>query len=207
MHRTPLFILCTALCTPVALAGNLLDKAREGLAGAGEVVSETVKSVTAKESPEETRSKIDATEAATLARLLQSNAGAAALYDQSFGYAVFDTRKLSIMITTGFGAGVAVETESGARTYMRMATGGVNVGMGGELFQLVILFEDEATFRNFVTQGWEAGAGGGVVLGADTTEAESRFNDGKAVYKLTQTGLKLAADITGTRYWKDDALN
>lgn len=58
------------------------------------------------------------------------------------GYAVFDTRKFSFLVTAGFGAGVAVDRSSGERTYMKMVTGGANIGKGGEFFQLAILFED-----------------------------------------------------------------
>ncbi|MDG2304565.1 MAG: hypothetical protein P8R42_07885 [Candidatus Binatia bacterium] len=62
------------------------------------------------------------------------------LYEDSFGYAVFDSRKTSFMIGTAFGAGVAVERAAGTRTYMQMATGGINVGMGAQWYQVVFLF-------------------------------------------------------------------
>ena len=111
------------------------------------------------------------------------------------------------MITSGFGAGVAVEKASGQRNYMKMATGGVNVGMGGEFFQLVILFENKKTFDNFVNEGFEAGSEASAVAGSEAKDAEARFTQGMAVYELTEKGLKLAVDFTGTKYWKDDDLN
>ena len=111
------------------------------------------------------------------------------------------------MITTGYGAGVAVEKSSGKRTYMKMATGGANIGIGGEFFKLVILSQGEKTFRSFMDSGIEAGTAASVVLGTDSTGADIHFTDGTAVYQLTEKGLKLSADITGTKYWKDDDLN
>lgn len=120
---------------------------------------------------------------------------------------MFDTRKFSLLITTGFGAGVAVEQGSGKRTYMKMATGGANIGLGGEFFQLVIMFEKPDDFRRFVEEGFEAGTAAGAVAGDDSVAANVRFTDGKAVFQLTEKGLKLAADITGTKYWKDEDLN
>jgi hypothetical protein len=40
---------------------------------------------------------------------------------------------------------------------MKVATGGANMGVGGEFFQLVILFEDAKTFGAFMDRGIEAG--------------------------------------------------
>jgi lipid-binding SYLF domain-containing protein len=188
-------------------AEGLLDGVKQGVSGAIDVATDTAKSITEKETPAETRKKIDTMADATLERLLAQNSGAKKLYGQSHAYAVFDTRKFSFMITTGYGAGVAVEKSSGKRTYMKMATGGANVGIGGEFFQLVILFENEKRFRSFMDSGIEAGTAAAAVLGTDSTGADIHFTDGTAVYQLTEKGLKLAADITGTKYWIDDDLN
>jgi lipid-binding SYLF domain-containing protein len=188
-------------------AAGLLDDVKSGVSGAVGTVTDAARSITEEESPAETRKKIDTMEASTLKRLFAQNRGARKLYDASFGYAVFDTRKFSFMITTGYGAGVAVEKASGKRTYMKMATGGANIGLGGEFFQLVILFEDEKSFDGFMSSGIEAGTATSAVVGDDSTGVDIRFTDGTAVYQLTEKGLKLSADITGTKYWKNDDLN
>jgi lipid-binding SYLF domain-containing protein len=93
------------------------------------------------------------------------------------------------------------------RGALKMATGGVNVGLGGEFFQLVMLFENKSAFEKFVNEGFEAGGDASAVVGSDSAGVQARFVDGLAVYELTEKGLKLAADITGTKYWKDDDLN
>jgi lipid-binding SYLF domain-containing protein len=105
------------------------------------------------------------------------------------------------------GAGVAIEKSSGKRIYMKTASGGANVGIGGEFFQLMMLFEDEKMCRYFKDSGIEAGTAASAVLGTDGNGADIRFTDGTALYQLTEKGLKLSAHITGTKYWKGDDLN
>ena len=207
MNRATWWGALALLYVSGGLAAGVLDDIKKGVSGAVDAVSDAAESVTKKESPEETRAKIDAMAASTLQRLFDGKAGAKRLYDDSYGYAIFDTRKFSFMITTGYGAGVAVEKGSGERTYMKMATGGVNVGMGGEWFQLVFLFENKVAFDEFVGEGFEAGSDASAVVGSQSEGLEVRFVDGVAVYKMAEGGLKLAADITGTRYWKDADLN
>ena len=188
-------------------ASETWNSIKKGVGDAVDSVGDAAKSITEEETPAETRAKIDKMEKSTMSRLLSQNAGAKGLLADSFGYAVFDTRKFSFLITTGYGAGVAIEKGSGKRTYMKMATGGANIGLGGEFFQLVIMFEDKSHFRSFVEEGLEAGAAASAVGGEDKVGAEARFNNGKAVFQLTEKGMKLSADVTGTKYWKDDALN
>lgn len=208
MKSTNAWLLACLLAMPLTVgAEGVWDSIKKGAGDAVDAVGDTAKSLTEEETPAESRAKIDKMEKATMARLLSQNAAAKRLYEQSYGYAVFDTRKFSFLITTGFGAGVAVEKAAGARTYMKMATGGANIGMGGEFFQLVILFEDQSGFRSFVDEGLEAGTSASAVAGDDSVGADVRFTDGKAVFQLTEKGLKLAADITGTKYWKDEDLN
>jgi len=208
MRRIFAVLLTCLMGMPLAFGSDSAwDTIKKGVGDAVDSVGDAAKSVTEEESPAETRAKIDSMEKATMQRLLSANSGAKKLLSRSFGYAVFDTRKFSFLITTGFGAGVAVEKASGQRTYMKMATGGANIGLGGEFFQLVILFENQAAFGNFIREGYEAGAAAAAVGGTEGASAEAHFNDGKAVYKLTEKGLKFAADITGTKYWKDDDLN
>ena len=90
---------------------------------------------------------------------------------------------------------------------MKMATGGVNVGLGGQFFQLVFLFETQAKFRKFVDEGFEAGTQASAVAGTKSEELGVRFVDGVAVFQLTEKGLMVSADLTGTKYWKDGDLN
>jgi len=188
-------------------AGAGVDTVAHGASAIGGAAAKTIDSVTDNPTAAEARAKIDAVAKATISRLLAENSAAAKLYNIAYGYAVFDTRKISIMITTGFGAGVAVAKPTGRRTYMKMASGGVNLGVGGVLYQLVFLFEDAASLARFVDNGWEAGADANATLGETSISATPRFVEGMAVYQLTEAGVMLDLNFTGTKYWKDSDLN
>ena len=111
------------------------------------------------------RAKIDSNERDTLKRLFAKDAKAKRLFDRAVGYAVFDNTKVSLGLTGGGGAGVAVDKASGKRTYMKMGTAGLNLGLGAQVYQLVFMFEDAETLKNFIETGWEADASANAVAG------------------------------------------
>ncbi len=172
---------------------------------------------------EKKRDKLDQMADETLAKLFEESPGAKDLYDKSYGYAVFDNRKTTILITTGGGKGIAVERDTGNKAYMRMASAGLSVGMGLTFYQVVFLFENKDSFTNFVEKGWEVGTGGDAMAGDTGTSAKASatttgdaavgahksavFSNGMAVFQFTDKGLMLQADISGTKYWKYDKIN
>lgn len=191
---------------------SLWDKTKSATKSAGEAIGDvadsTVDSVKKMDqSPDDARAEIDAMEKATMNKLFNKSSGAKKQFDNSFGYAVFDSRRMSFMLTTEFGAGVAIDRKSGKRTYMKMASGGVNVGYGAQLLQLIFLFPDSKTYSDFVENGWDAGADAGGVLGKDNQGMGLELKNGVIVRELNETGLALSATLTGTKYWKDDKLN
>jgi lipid-binding SYLF domain-containing protein len=153
------------------------------------------------------REKIDTTAKQTLERLFQESPKTKELYAKAHGYAVFEVTKVALGLSGGGGTGVAVKKEPGERTYMKMGTGGVGLGLGGQVYQVVFLFQDSTTFSNFVNEGWAAEAQANAVAGSAGANAEASFTNGLAVFQLTKAGLMLRADITGTRYWKHEKLN
>ena len=206
-----LIVVVCLLCLPLAASGGVWDKIKSGASNASDAVSGAVSSgaeaVTDVAKPDRSRQEIDDMAAGALRQLFAANPDAKRLYEKSHGYAVFDSRKLSFMITTAFGAGVAVENKSGKRTYMKMGSGGVNVGMGAQWYQVIFLFESESKFRSFVDEGWDGGSGASAAVWDQGASKGATFVNGLAVYQLTDKGLMLAADLTGTKYWKDDELN
>ena len=90
-----------------------------------------------------------------------------------------------------------------------MATGGAGLsfGIGGWESQLVALFQDEKVFKEFVINGFDAGAKAGTMVGDDKEELGYGYHEGRAVFLLTKKGWKVNAKLTGTRYWPDDSLN
>jgi lipid-binding SYLF domain-containing protein len=224
MKIHPALALLFLIAPTVATADLSLEGVKEGAAKAAKAVGDTTKGAvdavtgtigSTKESlgdevtPEETRAKLDLMAETTLARLMAEQPGSRALLDQSAGYAVFDKREASFYVVAGYGRGVAVDAQTAERVYMKMATtgAGLSFGLGGFASQLVILFEDSARFREFVAEGLDATAGVGAMVGDEKEELGVRFDDGKAVFVLTGKGWKVAAKLTGSRYWPDEGLN
>ena len=152
------------------------------------------------------RAEVDAMAQDALSRLFENQPKARRLFDRAVAYAVFSNVKVSLFVTGGGGRGVAVD-KSGGRTYMKMATGGLNLGLGGQSYHLVFLFEDKPTFERFVDEGWEAEASANAVAGPWGANAETSFRNGVAVFQMTKGGLMLQADISGTKYWRSKKLN
>jgi len=153
------------------------------------------------------RARIDEMGDLALKKVVAGNEKAETLYDKAYGWAAFDNLKLALGFSGGGGNGVAVVKASGDRTYMKMGTFGVGLGIGGKKYQVVFLFQDQKTFDGFVQRGWQADAAAGAVAGNQGVNVQTDFVNGLAVYQLTDTGLMANADIAGTKYWKNKKLN
>jgi lipid-binding SYLF domain-containing protein len=153
------------------------------------------------------KTQIDAAAQAALDDLFQQNQGAKDLYERAAGYAAFTALKAGFFVTGGRGTGVVVNKGTGARKYMRMATGGIGLGIGGQRYNLVVLFEDEALLNRFIEGGWDASTSAQAAAGVDGIAYTSSFVGGVAIYQLTDRGLMAQADVSGTRFWVIDELN
>jgi len=156
---------------------------------------------------ESKRMKLDETAEAALQALFAENPKAKELYDGSYGWAVFDNLKLAFGISGGGGNGVASVKENNQKTYMKMGTAGVGLGLGANKYQVIFLFQDSQTYDNFVNKGWQADAGATASAGTNAAEVKTGFVNGIAIYQMTEKGLMANADIAGTKYWKNDKLN
>jgi lipid-binding SYLF domain-containing protein len=153
------------------------------------------------------RQEIDAVAQEALETLFESSSQARKLYEEAFGHAVFDNLKIQFLVSGGGGAGVAIDKQDGGRTYMKMGTGGVGLGLGGQKYQVIFLFEDQKTFDKFVEKGWKAETSGQATAGTAGAGVASTFANGLAVYQITDKGLMASVDIAGTKYWKNKKLN
>jgi lipid-binding SYLF domain-containing protein len=90
---------------------------------------------------------------------------------------------------------------------MDMGTAGIAAGLGGQKYHLVLLFETPAKFQEFITDGWEATASANAVAGESGANVATNFEEGVVIYPLTDAGLMLNADISGTRFWVDEEIN
>ena len=211
----PLFALAFATLG-VAHGEGLLNKTKEIASSAGEIAIRTVNDtvdtvgkVTSgeNEDPVKVRTAIDKMAEQSLAKLFSQDSSAKAAFEKSYGYAVFDSRVSSFGFTAGFGKGVAVKRNTDTRAYMKMATGGVNLGMGIQYFQVIFLFPDIASFDNFIKDGWDAGTDATAAAGKDGKSMALVLSNGVSVYQLNDTGIMLKTSLTGTKYWKWDELN
>ncbi|UCH84430.1 MAG: hypothetical protein JSW50_01705 [Candidatus Latescibacterota bacterium] len=159
-----------------------------------------------KDKEAEERAEIDAMADETMKELFEASPDAKALFDKSVGYAVFSNLKFQLGISGGGGKGVAV-AKSGKRTYMKMGTAGIGLGIGGQKYHVIFLFETEKSLESFVEKGWQADTSAQAAAGDAAAGAAASFKDGIAYYQITDKGLIASADITGTKYWKDDDLN
>lgn len=153
------------------------------------------------------RARIDEMAQWSLDKVLSGRPKAQLLFDSSYGWAAFDNLKIAILVSGGGGNGVAVVRESGKRTYMKMGTAGIGLGLGGQKYQVVFFFQNEETFTKFVEKGWKADASAQAAAGTEGANATTGFVNGIAVWQITDKGLMASADISGTKYWKNKKLN
>ena len=71
----------------------------------------------------------------------------------------------------------------------------------------MILFQDGGKLAEFLRKGLDASAQVSTMAGEKKDELALQFNEGKTVFVLTKEGWKIAAKLTGSRYWPDDEFN
>ncbi len=129
------------------------------------------------------------------------------------GYAVFVNFNLNVIfISASTGRGILHDNSLGGKeTFMRMAQGGVGLGLGVKDFRAVFVFDDVSVMDKFLNNGWQFGTeadaavkGGGA--GAAASGAIG-IAPGLRVYQLTENGLVLQATLNGTKYWVDQVVN
>ncbi|RJX69381.1 hypothetical protein DZ860_15460 [Vibrio sinensis] len=178
------------------------EKSKQWLDSADKKVEELLEGDT----PEEARQAIDLMAETALLRLFNEKPQTKVQFDRAYGYAVFDSRKFSLMFHTNSGSGVAIEKGNDKHTYMRMFGAGLALGIGGKFYQQVVFFENKNTFDEFVTQGWEAASEASLLAGEEGEELGAHFNSGVAVYQLNAKGLLVDANISGSKYWVNKEL-
>jgi len=128
------------------------------------------------------------------------------------GYAVFDSAAIKIlMMGSGNGYGVVVDTKTGHETYMKAGQVSVGFGAGLKRMRTIVFFRTREAMDYMTDKGWSGGAQataavkaddqGGAIGGRETVERDL------IIYQLTDAGVELTASIGGTKIWKDDELN
>jgi len=151
-------------------------------------------------------------EAETLERLYKEEPATKKKIKNAAGYGTFANANVNIIfVSAGGGYGVVVDNSTGQRTYMKMALGGVGLGLGVKDYRQVLIFKSKEALRKFVESGW--GVGGHADAAAKAGESGGELSGEGAIgadieaYSMTKSGLALQATVAGTKYWKDDDLN
>jgi lipid-binding SYLF domain-containing protein len=149
----------------------------------------------------------------TLTRLYKAEPPAQAVVQKGYGYAVFSNKGIKILFGgSGRGAGMAINNQTKAETFMRMFEVQAGLGMGVKKFKVIFIFDNQKAFDSFVNSGWELG---GQTSAAAKTSPEkggsmqgaASVSDGVWMYQMTDKGLALEITAKGTKYSKDDDLN
>jgi len=148
----------------------------------------------------------------TLERLYKESPGTKEKIEKAAGYGTFSNANVNLIFASaGSGYGSVVDNATGKRTYMKMALGGVGLGLGVKDYRVVMIFKDKTALDKFVESGWDVGAHADAAAKAGETggevSGEGDIRSGVEVYSMTESGLALQATIAGTKYWKDDKLN
>ena len=151
-------------------------------------------------------------ETQTLQKLYTQDAAAEAKVKNAAGYGVFANGNVNVILASfGGGYGVVVDNATSQRTYMKMGTGGLGLGIGAKDYRQVFIFKTNEVLNKFVTSGWEFGGHADAAAKAGESggalDAEGAIGKDIEVYSMTESGLALQATVTGAKYWKDDDLN
>jgi lipid-binding SYLF domain-containing protein len=164
------------------------------------------------ESKEEQQQKIVAMSEQSLQQLYQAQPSAKAAVKNAAGYAVFSDFGVKILFAgSGTGHGVAVNKQTGQKTFMKMVEAQAGLGLGVTKFRNIFVFDTQKAMDSFVNSGWQFGGqataaaktatSGGAMAGA------AQVDDGVWLYQLTEEGLAASVTVTGAKYYKNDSLN
>ena len=133
-------------------------------------------SVARADDPEKEKAKIRQAATQTLGELYKLQPGAQAAIAKSAGYAVFKNFGTNLLVvSTGSGAGVAVNSQTKQETFMKMVSAGAGLGVGVKDFRAIFVFGTDKAFNDFLNSGWsgsgqadaaaKAGSSGGAYSG------------------------------------------
>ena len=148
----------------------------------------------------------------TLADLYKLHPQAKDRIQRSEGYAVFSNVGVHLVFVSAAGGwGIAHDNKTGKEYYMKMASGGLGVGLGAKDFRGIFVFTSRRAFDDFLKEGWSGGLQADVI--AKSGEKGRAFEGATTIapnidlYQITENGLALQANIQGTKFYLDGDLN
>lgn len=132
--------------------------------------------------------------------------------EKAIGYATFSNTSVTFLFVGGGGGyGLATHNASGQKTFMRIGSGNLGLGLGAKEYRLLMVFNTEAAYQKFLQGSWSFGAEADATAKADEEggSADAAARSGKAidVYQVTDAGAILAATLTGGKFYRDKDLN
>lgn len=159
----------------------------------------------------EKRGKIDRMSQDVLAELYEKKPVAQEQVEKAAGYAVFSNVGVNVVFASFAGGHGVVVNKKGKRTYMKMGSAGVGLGLGVKDFRGVFIFRHKEQLHNFVEKGWDFSGQADAAAKSNekggSGELAATVTKDVVIYQLTKNGLALQATLQGTKYWKDKDLN
>jgi lipid-binding SYLF domain-containing protein len=125
-------------------------------------------------SPEELaekRAALDAMGAESVARLIEEQPEAEAVFDEAVGYAVFDVKLTKVPVFgAGGGTGVVVDHRDGSHSYVRVSRLDIGGGWGVRAFKMLIAISDEKVLDRAESGRWKFEAGAEAAVGGASAE-------------------------------------
>ena len=151
-------------------------------------------------------------ETETLERLYREQPSTKDKIKKAEGYGVFANANVNVIfVSAGGGYGVVVDNSTGQRTYMKMALGGVGLGLGAKDYRQVLIFRSKDVLKKFIESGWKFGGHADAAAKASDSggelSGEGAIGSDIEAYSMTESGLALQATVAGTKYWKDKDMN
>jgi len=146
-----------------------------------------------------------------LTELYKQDASVKQKINKAEGYAVFSNVGVNLVFASvASGKGIVVDRK-GKEVFMKMASGGLGIGLGIKDFRAVFVFRSKAKLAQFIENGWDFGAQADAAAqsgdkGAAAAGAATALQDVE-VYQITKNGIALQATLQGTKYWRDGDLN
>ena len=121
-------------------------------------------------------------------------------FDNAYGYAVFpNVGKGGLGVGGAHGKGLVYKGgEVVGKTSLTQFT--VGLQLGGQVYQQVIFFEDEASYNNFTGGNFELSAQASAIAAAAGVAANATYRYGVAIFTLGKTGLMYEASVGGQKF-------
>lgn len=131
---------------------------------------------------------------------------------RSAGYAVFSDFGFKVVFMGGGrGKGVAVNNANKQDSFMEMVELQPGLGLGANNFRVVLVFDNQGAFNQFLNSGWEFGANAMAMAknksGGGAVSSGAVFEEGVTMYQLNDEGLLVGVSLTGAKFYWDSQLN